>query len=219
MIQEPNDILSRAIYTGLTIRDDGTFTYSGEIGDNPNVDPEKDVDFFRLDLGLGDRLRLPETIDLLDENDDDIGDAELKVFDYSDLWEFPDPFDPNYIIYEAYQAGTFYVGISGDGNTSYNPDKEGSGSSGTPGKYDLTIETIGRQMGGVKGKLYFSSDYYGDGLYTLNTTTGNATPVSINGNQMWMRGLAPSESSSFIYGGSGSLFKINADDSIANRFL
>ena len=208
MIQEPNDILSRAIYTGLTIRNDGTFTYSGEIGDNPNVDPEKDVDFFKFDLGLGDRLRLPQTIDLLDENDDDIGDAELKVFDYSDLWEFPDPVDPNYIIYEAYQAGTFYVGISGDGNTSYNPDQEGSGSSGTPGKYDLIIETIGRQMGGVQGKLYFSSDDYGDGLYTLNTTTGNATPVTINGNQMWMRGLAPSESSSFIHGVNDFLFKI-----------
>ena len=68
-----------------------------------------------------------------------------------------------------------------------------------------------------KGKLYFSSDDYGDGLYTLNTTTGNATPVTINGNQMWMRGLAPSESSSFIYGGNESLFKINSDASVANQ--
>ena len=50
-----------------------------------------------------------------------------------------------------------------------------------------------------------------------NTTTGNATPVTINGNQMWMRGLAPSESSSFIYGGNESLFKINADGSVANQ--
>ncbi|MGK7919210.1 MAG: DUF4347 domain-containing protein, partial [Trichodesmium sp.] len=56
-VGEPNDTLLRAISTGLTIHNDGIFTYSGEIGDNPNVDPEKDVDLFKVDLGIGDRLR------------------------------------------------------------------------------------------------------------------------------------------------------------------
>ncbi|MDT9338388.1 hypothetical protein VV11_002505, partial [Trichodesmium erythraeum 21-75] len=96
------------------------------------------------------------------------------MFDNSKLLELYDPVDPNYIIYQANQAGTFYVGISGDGNTNYNFEQEGSGSPGTPGKYDLTIETIGRQIGGAKGKLYFSSGNTED-LYTLNRKTGNAT--------------------------------------------
>ena len=68
-----------------------------------------------------------------------------------------------------------------------------------------------------KGKLYFSSDDYGDGLYTLNTTTGNATRLYTNPNWTRMRGLASSESSSFIYGGNESLFKINSDASVANQ--
>ena len=216
MIKEPNDILSRAIHTGLTLRDDGTFTYSGEIGDNPNVDPEKDVDLFKFDLGVGDRLRLPKTIDLLDENDNNIGDAELKMFDNSKLLELYDPVDPNYIIYQANQAGTFYVGISGDGNTNYNFEQEGSGSPGTPGKYDLTIETIGRQIGSAKGKLYFSSGNTED-LYTLNRKTGNATRLLTTDPNFQWDGLAPSESSNFIYGGNWHLSKINADGSVANQ--
>ncbi|MBS9769349.1 MAG: PQQ-like beta-propeller repeat protein, partial [Trichodesmium erythraeum GBRTRLIN201] len=206
----------RAIHTGLTLRDDGTFTYSGEIGDNPNVDPEKDVDLFKFDLGVGDRLRLPKTIDLLDENDNNIGDAELKMFDNSKLLELYDPVDPNYIIYQANQAGTFYVGISGDGNTNYNFEQEGSGSPGTPGKYDLTIETIGRQIGGAKGKLYFSSGNTED-LYTLNRKTGNATRLLTTDPNFQWDGLAPSESSNFIYGGNWHLSKINADGSVANQ--
>ena len=66
--------------------------------------------------------------------------------------------------------------------------------------------------------MYFSSDDYGDGLYTLNTTTGNATRIlTTDPNGTRMRGLASSESSSFIYGGNESLFKINSDASVANQ--
>ena len=222
MTQESNDTLLRAISTGLTINNDGTFSYSGEIGDNPNVYPERDVDFFKVDLGIGDRLRLPEIIDLLDENDNDIGDAAVQLFDSTGTFISPSLFnspDPGYVIYEANQAGTFYIGISGQGNTSYNPDQEGSGSAGTPGKYDLTIETIGRQMGGNQNKLYFSRDtsFNDDGLYILDTTTGNPIPVGTNGNTVANVGLAPSNTSSFLYGSEPeTLLKINADGSVAN---
>ncbi|NEQ39487.1 MAG: DUF4347 domain-containing protein, partial [Okeania sp. SIO3I5] len=220
MIQEPNDTLLRATHTGLTINNDGTFSYSGEIGDNPNVDPEKDVDLFKVDLDIGDRLRLPQTIDLLDESDNDIGDAQVQIFDSLNFIDFPDPDDGNYIIYQAKQAGTFYVGISGDGNSGYDLNIEGSGSAGTPGKYDLTIETIGRQTGGTQSKLYFSQDNAAndEGLYILDTTTGDSTLIGSNDNNVSPAnvGLAPSNSSSFLYGGSLDLLKINADGSATN---
>lgn len=222
--QESNDTLLRAISTGLTLNNDGTFNYSGEIGDNPNVDPEQDVDFFKLDLGLGDRLRLPEFIDLLDENGNDTNvDAEVQVFDSTGIPISPPLFDlsnPGYVIYQANQAGTFYVGISGSGNSGYDPNIEGSGFAGTPGKYDLTIETIGRQMGGTQSKLYFSRDaaFNDEGLYILDTSTGNPTLVGTNGDNVSGNvGLAPSDSSSFLYGSEfNNLLKINADGSVAN---
>ncbi|MGB3513891.1 MAG: DUF4347 domain-containing protein, partial [Microcoleaceae cyanobacterium] len=223
---EPNDTVWRATPTGLTIRNDGTFNYSGEIGDNPNVGSQKDVDFFKLDLGLGDRLRLPQNIELSDENGNSVGNAEVQIFNYTvgqiiDL--FPDPNDPDYRIYQAQQADTFYVGISGDGNTSYDPGQAGSGSSGTPGKYDLTIETIGREMGGSQtSRLYFSQDsaFNSDGLFILDTTTGNPTFVGTNGNVGANVGLAPSDTSSILYGSEPYDFlKINADGSAANSVI
>ncbi|NEP83330.1 MAG: hypothetical protein F6K39_37470, partial [Okeania sp. SIO3B3] len=188
------------------------------------VDPEQDVDLFKLDLGLGDRLRLPEFIDLLDENGNDTNvDAEVQVFDSTGIPISPpffDPFDPGYVIYQANQAGTFYVGISGSGNGGYDPNIEGSGFAGTPGKYDLTIETIGRQMGGNQSKLYFSRDnaFNDEGLYILDTSTGNPTLVGTNGDNVSGNvGLAPSDTSSFLYGSEpDNLLKINADGSVAN---
>ena len=223
MTQESNDTLLRAIYTGLTLNNDGTFSYSGEIGDNPNVDPEQDVDLFKFDLGIGDRLRLPDFIDLLDENGNDTNvDAEVQVFDSTGIPISPplfDPSDPGYVIYQANQAGTFYVGISGSGNSGYDPNIEGSGFAGTPGKYELTIETIGRQMGGTQSKLYFSRDaaFNEEGLYILDTSTGNPSLVGTNSSVTGNVGLAPSDTSSFLYGSEPyNLLKINADGSVAN---
>ena len=218
--EEPNDTLSRATHTGLTLTNHGTFKYSGEIGDNTNVLPEDDVDFFKFDLDLGEAVRLPATIELLDESGNPIfANAEVQVFDSTGMSVplSPDD-DPNYVIYQADQAGTFYVGISGNGNTSYDPNAEGSGFAGTPGNYNLTIETIGREMGGFEtSKLYFSQDaaFNGEGLYTLDTSTGAATFVGINDNNIGANvGLAPSNSSNVLYGTEPySLLTINADGS------
>lgn len=87
------------IYIGLIFCDDGIFIYFGEIGDNFNVDFEKDVDLFKFDLGVGDCFWLLKIIDLLDENDNNIGDVELKMFDNSKFLELYDFVDLNYIIY------------------------------------------------------------------------------------------------------------------------
>ncbi|MGB3513623.1 MAG: hypothetical protein WBA93_31345, partial [Microcoleaceae cyanobacterium] len=147
--EEPNDTLLRATHTGLTLTNPGTFQYFGEIGDNTNLLQPDDVDLFKFDLDEGETVRLPATIDLLSENDSLIAPAVLQLFDSTGT-SIPlstDPEDAQYQIYQASETGTFYVGISGNGNTNYNPNIEGSGSGFVAGNYDLTIETTGARTG------------------------------------------------------------------------
>ncbi|WP_202224520.1 hypothetical protein, partial [Okeania sp. KiyG1] len=212
--EEPNDTIAQATNTGLTLNNDGTFSFFGEIGDNTNVLPEDDVDFFKFDLGLGERVRIPQNIELLDENGNFIANAEVELFDETGI-PFPTTLNllptgsGNNNIYEANEAGTFYLGIS-------------SGFGSAAGNYGFTIETIGREMGGtgtIAPQLYFSSDSPDGDLYSLNRTTGNATPISTNPNFIGIRtrGLAPSDSSGLLYGSDNSLFKINANGTVVNQ--
>ncbi|MDY6805831.1 MAG: DUF4347 domain-containing protein [Cyanobacteriota bacterium] len=157
---EANDTISQASATGLTADNHGVFTYSGEIGDNNNVAPESDVDFFQFQLGVGEEVRLsfPE---LFDETGMKSGDAVVRLFDssgndlsmsnpsvFSDLWE-DTPESKVYGSYTTTEAGTFYLGISAENNSFYNANSEGSGSGDADklGSYNLTVETIDRPMG------------------------------------------------------------------------
>ncbi|MGB3512589.1 MAG: hypothetical protein WBA93_25895, partial [Microcoleaceae cyanobacterium] len=188
--EESNDTLWRATPTGLTQKNHGIFSYFGEIGDNTNLLQEDDVDLFKFDLGLGERVRIPKNIELFDENDNfPFTNAEVKLYDETGQ-EFPATFNflftdtDNYEIYEANQAGTFYVGISSESNNSYNPNIEGSGSGFAAGNYGLTIETIGREMGKSNGGVRVSdaehyrlfavkSDNFGSSqIVELNPLTG-----------------------------------------------
>jgi len=230
---EPNDTLSRAINTGLTRTHHGTFTYSGAIGDNTNIWLGHDVDLLKFDLDLGETVRLPATVEVWSHDSyppyysSYSSLAEVRLFDVAGIEILgdsiiPDPDNPDYILYTTDQAGTFYVGISAEGNQNYSPYEEGSGDgwSDEIGTYDLTIETMGRQMGGYDtGKLYFSNDdYYGDaGLYSLDMATGEATFIgssSILYSDDGSRSLAPGETSNLLYGGHyDGVFTIHADGS------
>ncbi|MDE5085583.1 MAG: hypothetical protein O4859_32095, partial [Trichodesmium sp. St18_bin1] len=222
--EEPNDTIQRATQTGLTQKNNGIFSYVGEIGDNTNLLPQNDVDLFEIHLDLGEIVRLPR-VEFTVKEGPPISPAEVQLFDATgnphSLNPWPDSPDyQSFIVTEEYQAGSFYVGISGPGNTNYDPNIEGSGDGNAAGSYGLTIETIGRKMGGTgtrKAQLYFSSD--NEGFYTLNTTTGNATPFSNDNYLMGNSGLAPSDSSGFLYGSNNYDFlKINTNGSVANPF-
>ena len=72
---EPNDTIPEATGTGLL--GEGFFSISTEIGDNPHVFPENEVDLFELELDSGDQL-------IADIDASDIGselDPILSVFD------------------------------------------------------------------------------------------------------------------------------------------
>ena len=181
--EEPNDILTDATDTGLTLSNPGTYTFNGEIGDNTNILQEEDVDLFKFDLDIGEtaNFNLPG---LFDENNNPVGQATVRLFDSTGQEMQWDPgITPDTASFFTPIAGTFYLGISADGNTTYNPDTEGSGLGSFFGSYDLTIETIGRTMGAEEPNdiLTDATDtgltLSNPGTYTFNGEIGDNTNI------------------------------------------
>ena len=143
---EPNETIATAIPTGLSSDNFGVVSFSGTIGDNPNVDPELDVDLFEVQLNQGDRLIVdvdPEAVGSELNSTQRIFDAsgnELLV-DYASDSRYGSP-----IRIFAPQSGTYFIGISSGRNDEYDPFAEGSGSGerysfGSPtGEYSVAIE-------------------------------------------------------------------------------
>ncbi|MEQ8970575.1 MAG: pre-peptidase C-terminal domain-containing protein [Coleofasciculus sp. C1-SOL-03] len=130
-VNEPNDILSQAIATGLTSITPGVFTDTGIIGDywnpyNTNFIPGSDVDFYKVELSRGERI----TVDIDAETVGSELDAKLRLFDFrgrevaeseSDLAPRETGFsDDPYIDFTAFEAGTYYIGVSSEGSW-YDP--------------------------------------------------------------------------------------------------
>lgn len=139
---EPNDRLADATSITQTL---GGGAFAGEltIGDNPALVPELDVDLFSVNVAAGGVV----AIDVDTEGVDTI----LRVFDatgtqlgFSDNDAGPSEvteLDP-YLEFEAPTRGAYFLGISGAGNTTYDPTQPGSGQSGETGTYGLTIERL-----------------------------------------------------------------------------
>ena len=105
--EEPNDTIARATQTGLTQKNHGIFSYFGEIGDNTNLLQPNDVDLFEIHLDLGEIVRLPTVIQLIGEEGEPIGAAEVQLFDATGGSHFLDswPDSPDYqsfIVTEEY---------------------------------------------------------------------------------------------------------------------
>ena len=131
-------------------------------GDNNNLVQGLDVDLFAVDLQAGDVLE----IDVDASNPDTPGgidsslDSVLRVFDadgnpvaQSDNAAAPgEAFVPGFvdpfIRFNVTASGTYYVGVSGPGNLSYDPDTPGSGVSPVPavpltGPYEIDLSLNG----------------------------------------------------------------------------
>lgn len=144
----PGDDLSSAHPVDLT---SGTpQTFNEEIGDGLYTD--SDVDLFEVSLTAGQTLQADVDAYYLDDGSylSDL-DSYLRLFDatgtelasnYSDA-SSDDYEDYNY--YDAYLSfvasvtGTYYVAVSGEYNTYYDPTMAGSGDSGSIGAYQLTL--------------------------------------------------------------------------------
>ena len=144
VVEEPNDTISEAIDTGLSSASPGTFSTSSFIGDNPNIEPEFDVDFFAFQLNVGDRV----TIDIDADELFPTIDSVLRLFDSSGVelvfsGNDPAPGEPptldSFIDFTAPFTDTFFVGLSVADNSNYDPFFQGSGTGGSTGDYNIEI--------------------------------------------------------------------------------
>lgn len=135
VVNDPNDQMSEAMNLGSVT---SSSTVSG------TIDSPTDVDMFRFTATAGQRLsfdidvtgRLDSVIRLFDSygrqlasNDDGAAPGELRSL-------------ASYLEYTFTSGGTFYLGVSGYRNSSYNPRTGSGDTSGSKGEYELTVQSI-----------------------------------------------------------------------------
>jgi len=148
---EPNDSQFDAIDTRQGPQHHSVaYTATGRIGDNADyrIDPSLDVDFFRFQLAVGDRVTVD--IDAAQRGGGSTLNPYLRLFDSIGQEVLASDDDPapgetpsvdSFLNYVADRAGTYYVAVSGRGTNTYDPFSQGNrpGSSST-GPYDITID-------------------------------------------------------------------------------
>src|SRR5262249_39344469 len=135
----------------------GSYSVASEhVGDGSNGN--KDVDLYQINVNAGQFLRARTTL----PPGGSAMDTILRLFNSggTQLAYNDDYFGVySYIEHSFTTAGTYYVGVSGYANFSYDPTVAGSGSPGSTGDFrlDLTLETP-------------TADAAGDTLATALTT-------------------------------------------------
>ncbi|MCU0536763.1 MAG: pre-peptidase C-terminal domain-containing protein [Hydrococcus sp. Prado102] len=203
MAFEPNDVISSATDTGITFDNPTSYFDFDSIGNNFNVTPGLDVDLYKIQADAGDRLR----IDIDARTFGSSLDSILRVFDSAgNEIAVNDDFDglDSFISLNLTASDTYYIGVSGFSNFSYNPNKEGSGSSGGTGDYSLSI-AVGSPLTiiGTNGDDFLFGDIANDSISglggndflesfdgedTLNGGTGNDTVIGGNDNDSLLGG-------------------------------
>ncbi|MDY6940080.1 MAG: pre-peptidase C-terminal domain-containing protein [Cyanobacteriota bacterium] len=186
---EPNDTIPEAIDTGLSSAAPGTYSFSTEIGDNPNVTETNDVDFYAVQVNAGDQL----TIDIDGNEFGSSLDSVVRLFDSSGVEitfsdDRPAPgetgsFD-SYLDFTATTTDTYYVGVSSFSNFGYDPFIEGSGTGGSTGEYDIEITVepdISPETGEIAGLKW--NDLNGDGVRDANEPGLEGWTIYLDDNQ------------------------------------
>ena len=123
--------------TAVSLAQDSRVTISGKTNDGTAA-AGLDVDLYKLVLTQGDQLTLGLT-----------GSSyiALRVFDATGTQlalQYGSPGSTASLVFTAPALGTYYVGVSTYGNTTYNPATAGSGTaSNYPGIYQLALERLG----------------------------------------------------------------------------
>ena len=145
---EPNDTIPLA--NEIKLDSSSPIVVSGQIGDKPGVIPTNDVDLFEVELNAGDTLlaninaavngsSLDAVLTIFDINGNQLDQNEDNSFDTEGVTAVtqtePDPL----LYFLAFQAGTYYVGVSSSGNLNYNPTNPGSGTGNSSGIYSLEL--------------------------------------------------------------------------------
>ncbi|MEQ9481247.1 Ig-like domain-containing protein [Coleofasciculus sp. F4-SAH-05] len=137
----------------------GSFFESREIGDNPNFAPGLDIDLYKIQVNAGELL----TVDIDAQVNGSTLDSYLRLFDANGNQlaanDDADGRDSALSLF-APTTGTYYVGVSSEGNEIYDPRIEGSGSEEDTGEYDIAIDVV---------------DVAGANTITVNSTADNLT--------------------------------------------
>lgn len=134
---EPNDTTAQATVTVFDANSKARFS-GVTLGDG--IAGSKDVDLYRIDMPRGGEIiaeiiaqRLPGGSNL---------DSVLRLFNsrlepiaLNDQYFGQD----SYLDYFVSTGGTYYIGVSGFGNSNYNPAIANSGSTGSTGVYDVAF--------------------------------------------------------------------------------
>jgi hypothetical protein len=152
---EAGDTLATAAAIAVPV--DQRLVINGTAGDGAQAG--KDVDFYRVDLAAGNVLSVAL--------DGSSNYTQVRVFDAAGNQLAASSFNPSgtpALLAPIIATGSYYVGVSGYGNTGYNPSTPGSGSSSFyTGAYKLTLEHQGagsHHLGGI------------------SATAGSGTPAS-----------------------------------------
>jgi len=139
IVTDAADTMSKAVRIDAAAIVRSGVRLPGQVGDGSRG--AKDVDFYRITLARGQRLvvdldaaSLPVKSPL---------DGYLRLFNSNGRQvasndDFNGSAD-SLISFTARTAGTYYVGVSGFGNTSYDPTRAGSGRNGSTGGYEIAF--------------------------------------------------------------------------------
>jgi subtilisin family serine protease len=135
LVDAGDSLTAAAVISATT----GDLRLAGRIGDG--AWGSRDVDLYRVRLAAGQRL--VSDIDARSLSGSSTLDGYLRVFDSRGRQQaanddFSGSLD-SYLAFTARTAGTYYVGVSGYGNSVYNPSRAGSGRAGSTGVYQVSF--------------------------------------------------------------------------------
>lgn len=139
------DTLATAVSTGLTSTG-GTATGSNPIGNRSFG--SRDVDIYSLQAAAGNVVTVQTTKPV----NGTAMDTYLRLFNSAGLQLASNDDASAQTLYSRVAnfsittAGTYYVAVSGYGNSTYNPSVGGSGAAGSTGNYDLSIDLTAPQQ-------------------------------------------------------------------------
>jgi subtilisin family serine protease len=137
---DAGDTLATAAMLGIT---SGDIRLSGRVGDGSRG--ARDVDLFRVTLAAGQTITID--IDAQTLSGGSSLDSYLRVFNSAGRQLAANDDDgssfDSLLTFRASTAGTYYVGISGYGNSGYNPTRAGSGRAGSTGVYQVQFALTG----------------------------------------------------------------------------
>jgi hypothetical protein len=174
LILEPPDVgdtLATALDTGGRSLG-GTFSTTQPIGNGPNA--ARDVDLYRFQASANSSL----TVRTLQPTGGRAMDTVLRLFSANGTELAVNDNDPAGGLYSAInfifpKAGTYYVGVSGANNSSYNPAVGGSGVAGSVGDYRLDLSLTTPDVGDTLATALATGFGPAPGTFSYTQPIGN----------------------------------------------